>query len=82
MSHTDPDKSEFIPRPHTETDLVKLIENIKNEIELSSSTCNPRSENTNYLLISDKKHKVPQSPGRTMESEPRRNTSIIGKIER
>jgi len=58
MSHTDPDKSEFIPRPHTETDLVKLIENIKNEIELSS-TGNPRSENYNILLIPDKKNVIP-----------------------
>jgi hypothetical protein len=64
MSCNDQDKLENYGRSKaTEKVLMKLITNIKDDMETNSNDGAP-NENTNSLLVPDKKFRVPQSPRR------------------
>jgi hypothetical protein len=64
MSCNDQDKLENYGRSKaTEKVLMKLITNIKDDMETNSNDGTP-NENTNSLLVPDKKFRVPQSPRR------------------
>ena len=41
MSKNDEMKTEYVPRPNTETDLIKLISNIKDEIGVTDFIHSP-----------------------------------------
>ena len=60
ISYDDRDKTEHDPKPNTETRLMKLISNIKNDMEADKdSTGGAPNENTNSLLLPDNRYMVP-----------------------
>ena len=77
MSKNDEIKTEYVPRPSTEIDLIKLISNIKDEME-ESETGHAPNENINSLLVTDYRSPIMLTPPRVKE----KRNSLIGRIDR